>query len=215
MEAIPSLVAICAALTVGVVSPGPSFVMIARTSVALSRVDGVAAALGMGLGGLLFAAAALIGLHVVLTALPWLYALLKVGGGAWLLYLGWKIWRGAAQPLALPDGSPPADGARAHTPRKSFVMGFVTQVTNPKTTLVYASVFAALLPQQFGAGMAIALLVLVFVIESGWYALVALALSSSAPRAAYLRGKRWIDRVTGGVLAALGLRLMLSDRNVA
>lgn len=215
METIPSLLAICAALTVGVVSPGPSFVMIARTSVALSRLDGVAAALGMGLGGVVFAAAALIGLQVVLTAVPWLYMLLKIGGGAWLLYLGWRIWRGAAQPLALPEGALASNGTRRATPGKSFVLGLVTQVTNPKTTLVYASVFAALLPQQFGLRMALALVLLVFVIESGWYALVALALSSSAPRAAYLRGKRWIDRITGGVLAALGLRLMLSDRHLA
>jgi threonine/homoserine/homoserine lactone efflux protein len=215
MESLTSLLAICAALTVGVVSPGPSFVMIARTSVALSRTDGVAASLGMGVGGVLFAAAALVGLHVVLTALPWLYVLLKIGGGAWLLYLAWRIWRGAALPLALPDAAPATNLARQPTPARSFVMGLVTQVTNPKTTLVYASVFAALLPQQYGLAMALTLLVLVFAIESGWYALVALALSSAAPRAAYLRSKRWIDRVTGGVLAALGLRLMLSDRHLA
>lgn len=214
MESLSSLIAICAALAVGVVSPGPSFVMIARTSVALSRADGVAASLGMGLGGALYGAAALVGLHVVLTAAPWLYLLLKIGGGAWLLYLGWRIWRGAPQPLALPAGA--AEGsAHAATPARSFVMGLVTQVTNPKTALVYASVFAALLPERFGAGMMAALLAAVFTIEAGWYALVAVALSSSAPRAAYLRAKRWIDRAAGSVLALVGVRLMLSGRHLA
>jgi len=48
------------------------------------------------------------------------------------------------------------------------------------------------------------------VIESGWYALVALALSASGPRASYLRYKVRIDRVAGGVLAALGIKLVIA-----
>jgi len=210
MDTTTSLLAICAALSVGVVSPGPSFVMIARTAVAQSRRDGVAASIGMGVGGVVFAAAALIGLHLVLTAVPWLYLVLKIGGGAWLLYLGWRIWRGAAQPLALAT----AETRAAQTARRSFVLGFVTQVSNPKTALVYASVFAAFLPRDLSAGALWVLPLLVFVIETGWYALVALALSATAPRAAYLRGKRWIDRTAGGVLAALGLKLITSARHV-
>lgn len=208
MDTTTSLFAICAALAVGVVSPGPSFVMIARTAVAQSRRDGVAAAIGMGVGGVVFAAAALIGLHLVLSAVPWLYLVLKVGGGAWLLYLGWRIWRGAAQPLAIA----PADSAASATLWRSLIFGFVTQVSNPKTALVYASVFAAFLPRELSATAVWVLPLLVFVIEAGWYALVALALSAVAPRAMYLRSKRWIDRAAGSVLAALGLRLITSAR---
>lgn len=210
MDTAASLFAICAALAVGVVSPGPSFVMIARTAVAQSRRDGVAAALGMGAGGVLFAVLALVGLHLVLTAVPWLYLVLKVGGGAWLAYLGWRIWRGAAQPLAV-EGETNAVPAAA---RRSFALGFITQVSNPKTALVYASVFAAFLPRDLSLTAMAILPLLVFVIETGWYALVALALSGAAPRAAYLRGKRWIDRTAGAVLAALGLKLITSARGV-
>jgi threonine/homoserine/homoserine lactone efflux protein len=210
MDTATSLLAICAALSVGVVSPGPSFVMVARTAVAQSRRDGVAAAIGMGVGGVLFAAAALIGLHLVLTAVPWLHLVLKVSGGAWLLYLGWRIWRGAAQPLAVAATETPT----AQAARRSFVLGFVTQVSNPKTALVYASVFAAFLPRDLSAGALWALPLLVFIIETGWYALVALALSSTTPRAAYLRAKCWLDRAAGGVLAALGLKLITSAHHV-
>ena len=52
----------------------------------------------------------------------------------------------------------------------------------------------------------------VFVIETGWYALVALVLSSEGPRLAYLRFKTWIDRAAGGVMIALGIRLAASAR---
>jgi threonine/homoserine/homoserine lactone efflux protein len=208
MESVMTLVAICGALAIGVVSPGPSFVMVARTAVAHSRGDGVAAALGMGFGGVLFACAALLGLHVVLEAVPTLYAVLKVYGGAWLVYLGWRLWRGAATPIAV-------EADASHRPaawRRSFWLGVVTQTSNPKTALVYASVFAVFLPAQFDLAVTLALPVLVFAIEAGWYAIVALLLTVAGPRTAYLRGKLWIDRVAGVVLALLGLRLIGSMR---
>ncbi len=53
-----SILSILGALSIGAMSPGPSFVMVVRVSVAASRRDGLAAALGMGFGGLLFAALA-------------------------------------------------------------------------------------------------------------------------------------------------------------
>lgn len=69
------------ALLAGVVSPGPSFVQVARIAVSRSRADRLAAAAGMGLGALVFAALALAGLHALLTAVPGLYVALKVLGG--------------------------------------------------------------------------------------------------------------------------------------
>jgi threonine/homoserine/homoserine lactone efflux protein len=206
MQEFPALAGILAALMVGVVSPGPSFIMVARTAVASSRADGIAAAIGMGAGGLLFAIAALLGLHGVLLAVPSLYGVLKVAGGLYLAYLGMRIWLSARQPLAMAG---PAPGARSSL-RRSLVLGFTTQVSNPKTSIVYASVFAAFLPSAPSTGFNLALLALVFLIEAGWYAVVALALSSERPRGAYLRFKAWIDRVAGGVLAALGLGLVAS-----
>jgi threonine/homoserine/homoserine lactone efflux protein len=54
---------------------------------------------------------------------------------------------------------------------------------------------------------------MVFSIEVGWYVVVAVALSASGPRSVYLRYKAWIDRAAGGVMVALGLKLVSgSDR---
>jgi threonine/homoserine/homoserine lactone efflux protein len=196
-----ALLGILAALAVGTVSPGPSFVMVARTAAAQSRRDGVAAALGMGVGGLLFALLALLGLVAVLAGVPALYMVLKVAGGLYLAWLGFQIWRGARQPLDV--SAAPAPGGRA------FLLGLATQISNPKTALVYASVFAAFLPPHYGVAFAVALITLVFLLEAGWYTIVALALSAERPRAAYLHGKAWIDRTAGAVLVALGLKLAL------
>jgi threonine/homoserine/homoserine lactone efflux protein len=50
---------------------------------------------------------------------------------------------------------------------------------------------------------------MILLIEAGWYTIVAVAFSADRPRAAYLRGKRWIDRAAGCVMGMLGLRLMI------
>ncbi len=55
----------------------------------------------MGVGGLCFAVACLLGLYAALLAVPSLYAALKVAGGAYLVYLGVRIWRGARRPLEM------------------------------------------------------------------------------------------------------------------
>lgn len=204
-QELTALVAVLAALTVGVVSPGPSFVMVARVAVSSTRSQALAASVGMGVGGLLFGAAALLGLQGVLHAVPALYVALKVLGGLYLCYLGLLIFRSAKTPLRVDAGS-----YDSRSLAKSLLLGLATQVSNPKTAIVYASVFAALLPQHFSIGFAAALLALVFLVEAGWYSLVALVLSSVGPQKVYLSYKAWIDRAAGAVMFGLGLKLLTS-----
>lgn len=209
MSTLPALLAIAAALCVGAMSPGPSFLMVARTSLAVSRRAGLAAALGMGVGAVLFAALALVGLLALLAAVPALHLGLKLAGGAYLAWLGVQLWRGADAPLV--DA---ADGpATAASLGRHFLLGLTTQVSNPKTAVVYASVFASLLPAAAPTGLVAALPPLVFAIEAGWYALVALALSAPGPRARYLAAKSLLDRGAGLLLGALGLRLLAEARH--
>jgi threonine/homoserine/homoserine lactone efflux protein len=203
------LLGIAGALAVGVVSPGPSFVMVARTAVSLSRKEGVAAAFGMGLGGACFALAALAGLQALLLAIPTLFVVLKVAGGLYLAYLGVRIWLGARQPLAMAASVPGAGGAQRHAGR-AFLLGLATQVSNPKTAIVYASVFAAFMPASPSLIFGMAIVAIVFTLETAWYALVALALSARGPQKTYLRYKAWADRLAGTVMVSLGLRLLAS-----
>lgn len=205
MDALPAIAAILGALSLGVVSPGPSFVLVARTAVASSRGDGVAAALGMGLGGMLFSVLALLGLHTLLMRVDWLYVAFRIAGGLYLCYLAILLWRTAP---AAPDI---AVGPRQRSNvRRALVLGVTTQLSNPKTALVYASVFAALLPPHLPVWAFIMLPLAIFALEAGWYAVVAIAFSAPRPRAAYLRIKVWADRVAATVLGGLGLRLVFA-----
>ncbi|MBP2859248.1 LysE family translocator [Dickeya oryzae] len=206
MQHLPEIIGIATALTAGSASPGPSFVMVARTSASMGRLNGLLAALGMGFGGLIFAIASLLGLHGVLLAVPSLYLLLKVGGGLYLAYLGFRIWKGARTPLVAEIQR--HDRSISLSP-KFLVLGLTTQLSNPKTAIVYASVFAAFLPSDSSLAFKVVIALLVFLIEASWYALVAIVLSAPKPRNLYLRGKTWFDRVAGGVMIALGVKLVI------
>jgi len=186
------------------VSPGPSFVMVARIAIARSRAEGVAAAIGMGAGGVVFTILVLLGLQAAIAATPWLYAALRIGGAAYLMYLGGRIFHAARAPLA--EGAE----AAAPPPRSAFWRGPWTQLSNPKTAVVYGSVFAALLPRDLPLSHRLALPILVFLLETSWYALVALALSSERPRRAYVKAKVAMDRTAGTVMVGLGGKLLVS-----
>ena len=205
MDITVAVLSIAGAIALGAISPGPSFVLVARTAVAGSRIDGLATALGMGVGGVFFAVAAMFGLHLVLNSVPWLNLGLKLLGGAYLMFLGFLIWRGAGQPLRLAETD---TDARAPTFVRSFWLGLLTQVSNPKAAVIYASIFAALLPREFPAFVNFLLPLLIFIVEAGWYSAVAMTLSTSSPRAFYVRSRGWIDRATAVVLVLLGVRLI-------
>ena len=130
-----SLMAIAAVLIMGVISPGPSFIFVARNAVARSRLHGMVTALGTGAGAAIFSIMAMLGLQKVLTAVPELFIGLKVAGGLYLLWLGYKIFAGRRSRWIFRQ----RDG-RQPLLLKTFRDGLYTQLSNPKTALVFASI---------------------------------------------------------------------------
>lgn len=205
MEAnIIALATIFGALILGAISPGPSFILVARTAMASARRAGMGAAVGMAAGSFIISLVALLGLHTLLSAVPWLWLALKTVGGLYLLWMAFRMFRGAKQPLLMTQGS-----ATGQSFQRAFLTAFGTQVSNPKTAVVFAGIFAALLPPHISTVMYVSLPVISMLVDGLWYAFVAYALSSSGPRNTYLRYKAMFDRLGGSVMALLGIRLIV------
>ena len=204
MHELAILFSILGVFLLGAISPGPSFVVVSRIAISGSRADGVMAAIGMGIGGFLFACIAVAGLTAILLQVEWLNLALRLAGGAYLVWLGINIWRAAPEPIEVAETAT----GRPSTLWKSLLRGLFVQLSNPKTAIFYASMFAALLPSPAPFWMLFALPPMLFLNEFVWYAIVALGFSSRRPKAAYLRSKVWIDRAAGMVVGALGVKLM-------
>lgn len=205
MDPVVALMSITGAMIVGAISPGPSFVFVVRTSLATSRRDGVASAFGMGLGAVILATLALLGLRAVLTQITWLYIAFKLAGGIYLLYLASRLWRGAKTPLVVTE----SDRRGTVGLVRSFGMALATQLSNPKAVVVIGSIFAALLPAHVPGWMYVAIPPIIMTTETTWYVIVAVIVSAERPRAVYARWKTAIDRLAGTVMGALGLRLLV------
>jgi threonine/homoserine/homoserine lactone efflux protein len=213
MDPIFSLFSILGALVLGCISPGPSFLFVARTSVAVSRRAGIAASAGMGLGASIVCTLALLGVRAVLAQAEWLYVTFKLLGGMYLCYLAWRLWR-AGQVAVAESAEALQPPSRAGTIR-SFWLALATQLSNPKTLIVISGIFAALLPSRIPAWMYWTIPLIDIVMETSWYIFVAVALSSRGPRLVYLSARSTIDRAAGCVIGVLGLRLIFEGAKEA
>ncbi len=184
------------------ISPGPAVLMAARTGVTEGLRTGAFLAMGIGAGGVVWAAAALFGLALVFQAAPSLLWALKIIGGAYLIYMAWGMWRSADQPLDM--------AARSKTPRSAasaFKLGLWTQLANPKPAILFSAIFIGTVPPGTSLWVYAALLAVVFLNETVWNTLVVRIFSFDRTRAGYISLKSVIDRTFGGLLAVLGVKI--------
>lgn len=196
------LVTVAAITILAVISPGADFAMVSRNSMVLSRRAGMLTALGISLGVLVHVAYSLLGVGLLIAQSAVLFGLLKYLGAGYLVYLGLSMLRAkAADPVA---GQAPSLSDRA-----ALRIGFLTNATNPKTTLFVVSLFAQVinpatpLTVQFGYGLFMSLAHLV------WFVLVAAFFSSNALAAMVGQYRHMVERGIGCILLCLGMSLGL------
>jgi threonine/homoserine/homoserine lactone efflux protein len=184
-------------------SPGPSILLAARIGVTRGFATGLWLCLGLAVGALAWAIAALFGMAALFAVAPALLWAFKLAGAAFLIWIAWQMWRHAPEPLVLevPGPARPAAGGSA------FSLGLAAQLSNPKPAIFFGAVFIAAVPPGTPPAWLALLLLGVFLNEMLCTLAVARAFSLARPRAAYQRFKTAIDRTFGALLAALGVKL--------
>ncbi len=188
-------------------TPGQDTFYILGRSIAEGTRKGVASALGITVGSLLHTAMAALGLSAVLAASASAFAVVKLLGAAYLIYLGVRMFM-SAKPAEL--AVPQVQRAGVLT---AFRDGVLTNVLNPKVALF----FLALMPQFIEPSSttkvsAFIALGLTFVATGTVWCLV-LAICAGKLRGFFLRhpeGWRVVSRMAGGLFVLLGLRLAVS-----
>jgi threonine/homoserine/homoserine lactone efflux protein len=205
MDVLSQLWILAGVVFLACVSPGPDF--IAVTSFALGgRRGGLGVALGVAVACLVWATLAMAGLGLVLTRISWLYEAIRLAGAAYLIWLGYKMLRGALQPDTATEISAVAAGFWAGVRR-----GLAVSATNPKAAAFFGSVFVSVLPADTTLPTYSAALAIVGAIGWAWFSTVALLFSNRRIRTLYARGRRGLDAVMGAVLVALGARLAVTQ----
>jgi threonine/homoserine/homoserine lactone efflux protein len=196
-----AFLAVAGLLTMGAVSPGPAVLMSAKTGVSEGLRTGFFLSLGIGAGAVFWAVLALSGLAVIFEVAPTLLWAFKIAGGLYLVWMAYGMWRHAAEPLPDLTDTPPRTAASA------FRLGLVTQLSNPKPAVLLSAIFIGTVPPGTPLWMLVALLSFLFTVETAWNTIVARIFSLDRTRRAYTGAKPMIDRLFGGLLAALGIKI--------
>jgi len=183
---------------VALVSPGPDFAVVTRASVTHGRRSGLLCALGVSCGIGLYVLVCILGLALVLLAVPGIKKILALAGA---LYLAWLALSCLKSQGKLPQRQTEEQGGRA------FLTGLMTNLLNPKAMLYSCAVLSQALSPGL-CGFAAALLWLLLLAESfAWFGLVALLFSSEIIIAWLESRLVWFDRAVGLILLLMSLGL--------
>lgn len=192
-----------------VLTPGPNMIYLVSRSITQGVSAGLISLGGVALGFVFYMVCAAFGITALVMAVPFAYDALRLAGAAYLLYLAWQAVKpGGRSPFQVKPL--PLD-----SPRKLFVMGFLTNLLNPKIAMLYLSLLPQFIDLSQGhvLGQSLVLGLTQIAISISVNAMIACAAGSIAifltTRPAWALVQRWI---MGSVLAGLALRMALESR---
>jgi len=195
-----------------VLTPGPNMIYCISRTLCQGRGAGLVSLSGVALGFVVHLLAASFGLTALLLAVPLAFDAIKVAGAAYLLWMAWQAVK--------PGGLAPFETRELPTdpPRTLFLMGFMTNLLNPKVAMFYLSFFPQFLHPERG-GVLLQSLTLGAVQISVSTGVNTLLICFAAAIAGFLnRNISWmrVQRyVMGTVLGLLALRLLTEKRAAA
>ena len=192
-----------------VLTPGPNMVYLISRSICQGRAAGLISLGGVALGFVFYMMCAALGITAIVMAVPYAYDALRIGGALYLIYLAWQAVRpGGRSPFEVRNL--PQDG-----PGKLFLMGFLTNLLNPKIAVMYLSLLPQFIDPEHGSVL-FQSLVLGFtqiVISLSVNAAIAMLAGSMAvflaSRPTWISIQRWL---MGTVLAGLAVRMLAEAR---
>ncbi len=186
-----------------VMSPGPDFIMILRNSLVYSRRSGIYSAVGLGLGIAVHVTYCLAGIALLIAQSVVIFNALKFMSAAYLLYIGIKSLR-ARRAREVSVG-----GHETHdlTSWQALRIGFITNVTNPKATLFFLSLFTLVIspstPQFIKLIMGIEMVLATML----WFSLLAIVVSHRNIRHRVHGIQHHLERFMGGILILLAVKV--------
>ncbi|MGC8339594.1 LysE family transporter [Cronobacter sakazakii] len=190
----------------GMLSPGPDFFLVIKNAARYPRSAAMMTAAGVIAGVVTHMTYCVAGIAVVITTTPWLFGALKYVGAAYL------VWLGVNALLARGTTSLALDGVAQESTslKKAFIQGYLCNLLNPKATLFFLAMFtqvlnvnSSLIEKLWYAGIIVALTLV-------WWPLLVLLIQSQPVRRGLTKAQKVIDKLLGGMLLALGIKVALS-----
>jgi threonine/homoserine/homoserine lactone efflux protein len=205
-----SIVAFSAVAALLTVTPGADMALVTRNALDGGQRAAFATTLGIVTGIMAWALLSAVGIAALLAASATAFSILKLAGAAYLVVLGVRaIWRSRGRATPERNAPPERVGERG----SPFLQGLLTNLLNPKIAVFYTT----LLPQFIVPGDPVLIKSLVLAAIHNalglvWLSGYAWAVTTAGDLLRRPRARRALDRLTGVVLIALGVRLALERR---
>jgi threonine/homoserine/homoserine lactone efflux protein len=189
-----------------VITPGPNMIYLISRSILQGRAAGFISLFGVLAGFVFYMLCAAFGVTALIFAVPFAFGGIQIAGAAYLLYLAWRAIQPGAGSVFQPRTDLPLD-----PPRRLFMMGFLTNLLNPKIAFLYLSLLPQFLDLNGGHLLAQSVLLgsvqimISFAVNSLIVLSSASVAASFAMRPGWLKAQRW---VMASVLAGLALSVV-------
>ncbi|CAB3674900.1 LysE family translocator [Paraburkholderia rhynchosiae] len=191
---------------VGTASPGPSNLAIMSLAMSAGRRSALIFALGVVSGSFFWALLASLGLSAVLATYSQCLVAIKIAGGLYLLWLGFKSARSAFAP-----GKLPASEAREDEPlRRLYLRGLLLHLTNPKAILVWMSIVSLAMSTASGTSHTAPVVLGCMCIGVSVFSSYAVLFSTASARRVYMAIRRWLDGSLAIMFGFAGLKILTS-----
>jgi threonine/homoserine/homoserine lactone efflux protein len=192
------------------ITPGPNTLLAIRYCLTSTRRVAVTAASGTVTGTFIWGMAGWLGINVLFQAAPFAYVALKIAGGLYLVWIGFKLFLDLRKTRHASTEKAPARIEISLT--TAYRMGLATNLANPKTALFVASLFAATMPAGTPFYYGAAAIAEMMIISTIYYTCLISLITHPSVAAGYLRSKRKIDVGVATVFIGFGSKLLLSQR---
>ena len=197
---------VAAAHFLALLSPGPDFFLVARTSMSAGWLKATGACQGIALANGVFILAAFSGVSALRPDSA-LFVAIQLAGCAYLLYIGVLFIRHAGSTSLIQVTA--ANDGLASPWIQGLLMGFVSGILNPKNALFYVSLASMVSGSHTSLGWKLVYGLWMFSAVLLWDVLVAAAIGNLRVRRRFSRALPWLERVSGAVLILLALAVII------
>ncbi|MBW7982036.1 LysE family transporter [Enterobacillus tribolii] len=195
-------------LTIGLfvltfLNPGANLFVVVQTSLASGRRAGVITGLGVALGDALYSGLGLFGMATLITQCEGVFSVIKIAGGAYLLWFAYNSMHKQATPQ-----SPTLQQPLSAPWYVFFRRGLITDLSNPQTVLFFVSIFSVTLSVDTPTWARLAAWAGIVLSSVIWRIFLSQAFSLPAVRRSYASVQRIASRVIGVVIGAFALKLI-------
>ncbi|MEM6943629.1 MAG: LysE family translocator [Pseudomonadota bacterium] len=192
------------------ITPGPGMLYMAAQTVGRGRKAGLYSALGTHFASYLHILAAAFGLSLILDAVPLAYLAVKVVGAGYLFWLGASFLFSGGSEI----GSTSVEHPRQHL--KALKESFVVELTNPKSALFFIAFLPQFTDPDESFSIPVQIIALGMIANLVFSAAEVGSVYCASTISAFLRrsrsSARWMRRLAGTIMIALGVKLLISER---